>query len=401
MNSGSAGGLPRRLLFASVFFCFAATINTQTFGLLLVRVAHDTGFSVAAMGGLRTLENVATIVVALLVAPLVDRFPRRIPLSIGFACAVLADVLIASNPSSWIAVAGYLLLNGTAVMLAISSALAIPGEFLSGSALNRAMGFMIAGFALSDILFLPVAGRVADRFGWRFSFLFSGALLCVALLAALLLAPRQRRGGRWAQTTEPASGYRQFLQNRLLLVMLASALTRFAQYGGMTTFLSAVLVARFGLSISTIGLIFALVGVTSFAGSASSGFMLHERAVRRALVEGGIAVAVLTTLALVLHPGVVLTITLVVMVMFGLGLQENASTVTVLALSPERPAAAMSLNELSAAAGALTGIGFGSIGYDVGGVRGMGVVLTCLALLGAASARRALSHLDAPPIARP
>ncbi len=383
-------GLPGRLLAACVFFSFAATINTQTFGLLLVRVADSTGLSVAAVGGMRTLENAASIAVALLLAPVVDRYPRRWPLAAGLSLGVVAALILWAMPTT-LGVAAYLLCNGAAVMLAISTTFAIPPDFTRGRALSRATGFLIAGFALSEIVFLPVAGRVADQFGWRSTFVLTSMVITTGLVVALMLAPNERVGSHTA-TLDLRSRYREFFANRQLLLMLGSALIRFAQYGAITVFLSAILVDRFGLSVTTIGLVFSIAGTASFTGSAVSGFLLHDQRIRLALVEGGLVVALMLLLALVFALPALPTIGLIVAAMFGLALQENASTLTVLDLSPQARGAAMSLNELSAAAGALSGIGLGSIGFEIAGARGVGTVLVALALMGAAGSWRVLQR---------
>ncbi|MGA7672866.1 MAG: MFS transporter [Nitrolancea sp.] len=377
------------LLVACVFFCLAATVNTQTFGLLLARVADTTGLSIAAMGGLRTLENVATIIVAIALAPHVDRYPRRLPLLVGFACGILGAITLWAFPST-LGAAAYFLLNGTAVMLIISTALAIPADFLTGRDLNRAMGFMIAGFALSEILFLPLAGQVAETYGWRASYLLTSTLLVIALLVALLVLPASNPVG--ADDTVSGGDYRRFVSNRRLLALLLSAMFRFAQYGAITTFLSTLLILRFGLRVSSIGGIFALVGIMSFSGSAMSGFVLHSGRFRLALIGGGTAVAVLTFTSVTLNPGLIATIVLILLVMYALALQENASTLAVLEMSREARGAATALNELSAASGALIGIGLGSVGLDLAGIRGLGITLTALGLLGALITRVALRN---------
>ena len=377
------------LLVACVFFCLAATVNTQTFGLLLARVAQSTGLSVAVMGGLRTLENVATIIVAVALAPHVDRYPRRLPLLAGFACGIAGAVTLWAFPTT-LGATVYFLLNGTAVMLTVSTALAIPADYLSGRELSRAMGFMIAGFALSEILFLPVAGQVAEIYGWRASFLLTSSLLFVALLVALMILPGSAPKDDEATRMPVGGDYRRFVRNRPLLMLLLSATLRFAQYGALTTFLSTMLILRFGLRVSTIGEIFAFVGIMSFSGSAMSGFVLHSGRFWLALVVGGMIVAALMFSSVTLNPGLIATVVLILVAMYTLALQENASTLAVLELSREARGAATALNELSAASGALIGIGLGSLGLELAGIRGLGITLTTLALLGALITRFAL-----------
>ncbi len=381
------------LLVACVFFCLTATVNTQTFGLLLAHVADSTGLSIAAMGGLRTLENVATVIVAILLAPHVDRYPRRLPLLVGFACGIAAAITLWAFPTP-LGAAAYFLLNGTAVMLTISTALAIPADFLSGRELNRAMGFMIAGFALSEVLFLPVAGQVAEAYGWRASYLLTAALLGAAFGVVLAVLPGSAPQTEQIHGGVSGSGYRRFARNRRLLLLLLSAMLRFAQYAAISTFLSTLLILRFGLRVSSIGEIFALVGIMSFGGSALSGFVLHSGRFWLTLVVGGAVVAFLTFASVALNPGLIATVVLILVVMCGLALQENASTLSVLEFSREARGAATALNELSAAAGALMGIGVGSIGLEIAGIRGLGITLSALGLLGALATRAALGRRD-------
>jgi len=344
---------------------------------------------VAVMGGLRTLENVATIIVAVALAPHVDRYPRRLPLLAGFACGIAGAVTLWAFPTT-LGATVYFLLNGTAVMLTVSTTLAIPADYLSGRELSRAMGFMIAGFALSEILFLPVAGQVAEIYGWRASFLLTSSLLFVALLVALMILPGSAPKDDEATRMPVGGDYRRFVRNRPLLMLLLSATLRFAQYGALTTFLSTMLILRFGLRVSTIGEIFAFVGIMSFSGSAMSGFVLHSGRFWLALVVGGMIVAALMFSSVTLNPGLIATVVLILVAMYTLALQENASTLAVLELSREARGAATALNELSAASGALIGIGLGSLGLELAGIRGLGITLTTLALLGALITRFAL-----------
>lgn len=69
--------MPRRILFTVCLLALASVSNTNSFGLVFARVAEGLDIDVASLGGLRTIENGASIVAALIVAPLIDRFPRK------------------------------------------------------------------------------------------------------------------------------------------------------------------------------------------------------------------------------------------------------------------------------------------------------------------------------------
>jgi len=385
------------LLAAFLFFSFTATINTQTFGLLLERAAQGLDVSVATLGGLRTLENLASIVVAFAVAPIMDRYPRKVPLIAGFVLAGLAALILTLDHTVRGAVL-YFIFNGAAVMLAVSIVLTAPGDLLSGRALSRMMGLMIGAFAFTPIFFLPIAGIVSDWAGWRAGFILTTCLALVAVGIALRFVPNFGQGS--GSSEGYLSRYRSLLDNHELLLMLCASLARFALFNALFTFLSASLIERYDLSVSLIGLVFSAVGLMLFTGSTTSGFLLQRLGSGRALVEGGALLTVGFGLAFVADPGVVATVCLVLALVFVLGVQENAATLIVLKLGASARGAAMSWNELSAATGSMVGIGLASLGLSLAGVTGFGLVMVGLAAAGTIGIRLVLRRAG-PILATP
>jgi predicted MFS family arabinose efflux permease len=370
--------MPRHIVFAACLLAIASISNTNSFGLVFARAADGLGLEVAALGGLRTLENAAAIAAALIVAPLVDRIPRKWLLLSGYGQATAAVVLLVLLDS----VAGvvlYFVLNGAAMMQIFAALMAMPSDFVGGRQLNRLMGLIIGFIAFTSILVAPVVGNVAEARGWQAGMLVSASVTLFAFLLTLLVIPRYRVAPASPVSDGFIQRYRAILKRRHLLVMLGSNLLRFALLATMMTFLSTILIRRYDLTLGAIGLVFAGVGITFFFASVLSGIVLHRVRTWRVLVWGGVLATALLAVMLILRIPIELMIASVIAFIGIVAAQENTGTIAALRLAGDARGAAMSWNELAAGVGALIGIGLGSIGLALGGISGLGVTLTAVA----------------------
>jgi MFS transporter, DHA1 family, multidrug resistance protein len=385
--------MPRQVMFAACILAVAATSNTNSFGLVLARVAEGLGLSPAALGGLRTLENASSIIVAILVAPLIDRFPRKYVMLLGYGAATSASLTLVFANSAPGAVV-YFLLNGASIMLILGALTAMPSDFVSGRTLSRIMGLIIGCVAFTSIIIAPIVGNVSDRFSWEAGMLVSACVTGIAFLVTLLIVPSYRVESTTSSDGGILQRYRFIFSQTPLLLMLGNNLFRFAQMGAMMTFTSTILITRFDLSLGRIGMIFAAIGVMFFVSAAGCGMFLHVLKSRRVLIWGNLIVAGLIMGVLVLEAPLVLTIAGIILIIGMVAGQVNTGTIAVLRVSPWARGAAMSWNELAAASGSLTGIGLGSIGLAVAGVTGFGVILFLIAVSGSLASWIALTRAE-------
>ena len=381
--------MPRQILIAACILAVAATSNTNSFGLLLARAAEGLGLSVAALGGLRTLENAVSIVVAILVAPQIDRFPRKHVMLLGYGAATIASLTLVLT-SSTTGAALYFMLNGASIMLILGSLTAMPSDYVTGRGLNRVMGLIIGCVAFTSILIAPIVGNVSEQVSWEAGMLVSSSVTAIAFMVVLLIVPTYRLDAPSGPAVGLLQRYRVVFGQTPLLLMLGNNLFRFAQMGGMMTFTSTILILRFDMSLGRIGLVFAAIGVVFFTFSAGCGMYLHLLKTRRVLVWGSLINAALMSAVLIANAPLWLTLPGIILIIGLVAAQINTGTIAVLRVSPWARGAAMSWNELAAATGSLAGIGLGSIGLAVAGVTGLGIVLGVVAVLGAIVARVAL-----------
>ncbi len=372
--------MPRSLLLVVCLLALASVSNTNSFGVVFVPAAEGIGLDVAALGGLRTIENLSSIIAALIVAPLIDRFPRKWILLSGFGCGLVGVViLIALNnvPGTII----FFVLNGAAMMQIFGSLLAIPSDYIGGRQLNRLMGLIIGSIAFASILVAPAVGNVAERLGWQAGMMVAAGVTLVAFLLSALVVPNYRLPKSADSDLGFIQRYKAILGRKPLLIMLASNLLRFAQLAAILTFLSTVMIQRYDLSLGVIGFIMSGVGVMFFLSSVLSGVLLHWLKTFRILVWGGVIAVILLALMLINELPLVLMIPAVFVFQIVIAAQESTGTIAVIRLAGHSRGAAMSWNELAGGTGALVGIGSGSIGLALGGVTGLGIALTSVAFL--------------------
>jgi predicted MFS family arabinose efflux permease len=385
--------MPRPLLVTVCILALASVSNTNSFGLVLARAAEGLGVDVAVLGGLRTIENASSIVAALIVAPIIDRVPRKWLLLSGYGMTTIGVLLLVTLDNVYGTVL-FFALNGAAMMQIFGALMAMPGDYVRGRDLNRLMGLIIGCIAFTNVLVAPVVGNVAESYGWHAGMLVSSLVTGGALLLTGLVVPAYRLSPPDGHGTGLLQRYRMLIDRKPLLVMLGSNLLRFAQLSAILTYLSTVLIFRYDLSLGLIGLIFSGVGIAFFLSSLGSGLILHWLRTFRILVWGGCAAVVLLGVMLIVELPLSVMVPLIFVFIVVVAAQENTGTIAALRLAGHARGAAMSLNELGAGIGALIGVGAGSIGLAVGGVSGLGIVITTVAVFATAVSFIALWFAD-------
>lgn len=373
----SGARLTVSILLVLVAVGMAATTNAQVFALLLAPTAEDFGISVARLGGLRTIEEVVAIITGILLAPFIDRLDRKRLLLAGLGLMAFAAAIASLSSSPWHLI-GFFVVDGVSKILMFSTLLAMPGDLASGQRLDRALGIIIGSFALSGFTVVPLAGLVSSQYSWREGYLVPVATASVTVLLVSALIPSTRPGGRAHAT--PFRHLTLIVKLPGLTPALISAMLRFTMFGSVLTFSGAFLIDHHGTSVGRAGLYFSMGAATFLAASVASGFLLRVVGISRALVLGGVVASTFVFIAFasdipLRYAGGALLATVTI-----LAVHENASTGLLLRLSRGHRGAAMSLNELCAAAGSLLGIGLGAITLRQFDYAGIGALLVVVGL---------------------
>lgn len=262
------------LRYAGVFVLLFL-FGTETFLVspLLPTIAGDIGVSEAAAASSVTAYVLVYAVCAPFLGLLSDRIGRRQTLLAGTALFIVSNAAAALSTG----LAPLVLSRAVAGLAAAAAGPAIwahIAETAPDRFRGRALGLGMALFSCGQVVGVPLGSALAGIAGWRSAFV----ALAIGTAAALPLLLRQV-----AATPRPAvaigavkavvAGWTNPALRKALLVNTVFHAANLGAY----TFLGALLVHRFDLTVAELGLVGILVGVGSVTGSLAAG-RLGDRA---------------------------------------------------------------------------------------------------------------------------
>jgi predicted MFS family arabinose efflux permease len=161
-------------------------------------------------------------------------------------------------------------------------------------------------------------------------------------------------------------------------------------FASVLTYAGAFLIDVHDVSVARAGIYFSLGALAFLLASVTSGRAIARIGPRHTLLTGGLLTAGLVGTALASGARLVVVGLCLLAAIWLMGLIENASTGLLLRLAPDDRGAAMSLNELMAAAGSLLGIGVGAAALRLSGYAGVGGLLLVAGVAAALATHAAL-----------
>ncbi|PBC76883.1 DHA1 family inner membrane transport protein [Streptomyces sp. TLI_235] len=263
-----------RLRYAGVFLLLFL-FGTETFLVspLLPTIADSIRVSEAAAASSVTAYVLVYAVFAPFLGLLSDRFGRRRTLIAGTLLFVLSNAAAALSTGRTLLVVSRAV-AGLAAAAAGPAIWAHIAETAPDAVRGRALGLGMALFSAGQVIGVPLGGFLTGLAGWRSAFW----ALAVGTAAAVPLLLRQAGGS--AVQGQAGGALRAVLAGwadpALRRALLVNTVFHAANLGAYT-FLGAVLVQRFDLSVEALGLVGVLVGAGSVVGSLLGG-RLGDRA---------------------------------------------------------------------------------------------------------------------------
>ncbi len=257
-------------------------------GLPLVPTyAEDLGASTAMVGiivGIYSITNLPGNVVA---GYFLDRFGRRIPITMGLALTALALAGYAFAGNEWwlLAVRG---LHGIAAAVLTPGAFAMLGDSTQHSARARRMGRSAGGIAVAAVVGPLTAGVLADRIGYEPVFLIAAALMVITAVVYVLGSrgvdePRPEPAAQEAAPTQ--RGDRPDVRALLVASIVAVALT--IGIGSLAAYLP-LHVEQLGETARVSGAAFTVYALMALIMMVGAIGIFGDRFNRLAIVSGGL-----------------------------------------------------------------------------------------------------------------
>ena len=345
---------------------------------LVPQISADFGASVPATGWIITAYALGVVVGAPLLTVVGSRIERKKMLLILMALFVLGHIfsVVAGNLNILI-LARFLaaLPHG-----AFFGAGAVVGAAIAGPG-NRAkaIGAMMAGLTLANMLGVPFSTRIGQLLGWRAMFVVVGVLGLITLVAIWRMVP--------AHAVAPGRSARselRTLRNGPLWIGLIGGGIGFGGLFAVYTYVAPLVMEVGGMGEATVPLIMGLFGLGMTVGVVIGGRMADHGVMRTVFISMAATIATLVLLGLTGTNSIAL-----VACLFGLGVVSQIVGIALQArlmdLSPLAPALGAALSHAALNLGNAEGAFFGGLVIDAGwgylGTAWIGAILTATGLI--------------------
>ncbi len=262
------------LVIANLFLLlFLGVADNQMIAALLPVLGSSLRKSVEVAGLLVVVYSLAAAVAAFFSGTLSDYYGRRQFLRVGATVFVLASWL-ASHSKTFSALMLARALTGLAAGTISTCSIAFAGDWFAYKIRGRAIGLLSSAYFAAPIIGVPVAGQIADRFGWRRVFLLFAALAFVVACVSLALPKEQANpqpSSEKYRTTFRA--YRSFFERRDIMAALGIAFLVSAGLVGFITYIGQWLNDHFAVPTGGITVAFMVGGLASVVGAPLGGIL--------------------------------------------------------------------------------------------------------------------------------
>lgn len=289
---------------ASLFMLlFLGVADNQMIAALLPSLVHSMNISVGAAGLLVTVYSLSAALAAFISGSLSDHYGRRKFLLAGVLVFALASWL-SSQSQNYEELILARALTGLAAGTISTCSIAFAGDWFPYAIRGRAIGLISTAYFAAPILGVPLASQIADRYGWRHTFLFFG-LLAVVVAGASLGLPNEEldlhRSSEKLRATVHA--FRSFLARRDTVAAVVIAFLVSGGLVGFITYIGQWLNSHFDIPTRTIGWVFMLGGLVAVASAPLGGNLSDRLGKRPVSIASNIILAVSIACIPFLHWG--------------------------------------------------------------------------------------------------
>ena len=197
------GGWNGRSIYILVILTLVSTLNyfdRSVMSLVLPLIKREFGVSDTTLGVITSLI-VFYAIFGIPIAWAAERWSRRNVVAIGLFFWSLMTVVTGFAGSVWqLATCRFLMGVGEGCGLAPSQSML--GDVFSRARRPLALAILTTASSISLIFYSPIAGRIADSYGWRAAFLLAGApgLVLAVLFVLTVREPRRRAAAATSDT---------------------------------------------------------------------------------------------------------------------------------------------------------------------------------------------------------
>lgn len=272
------------VIFSLWLMVFAASSQVMIVAPILPRIGEDLGIGEELQGTLITGYAVSLACFALIMGPISDRWGRRRILMLGTGAMAVALVLH-SFATSYGALLGLRILAGASGGILTGSAVSYVGDYFEYERRGWANGWVMSGFAVGQVLGVPIGTVLADQLGFQAPFLmFAGAMAASFLLILTSLPqPDVERSTQPLNLKSVLGGYRDVLKVKTVSMGALAYLAMFFHVQTFVAFLPTWLEDVLHAEPRQVASLFLVGGIASVVFGPQAG-RLSDRVGRKPLI---------------------------------------------------------------------------------------------------------------------
>ncbi len=286
-----------RWLMVSVLCLGAVTtsLNIKLLSPLLPHIAREFSLSEAVAGQLAALTATSSGVIAILVTPLIDRYPRRLVIQIEAVLLSFATVIAILAPSFGVLALSRALAGiGGAIIFGMCLATAAD-LYADAAGRNRTVGIVSTAATVGTIIGLPLLTQIAALASWRVAI---GTMLPLAVLLFIgtFLLPDRAPELTGAVRQSWLGTYRVVFANRPTVLLLGMMTGLAAIWFAWFIYFGAFAHTAIGVSAGVLSALFLVGAAGELAGNNVAPALLTRLPIRPLLL-GTITVLALALIA--------------------------------------------------------------------------------------------------------
>lgn len=280
---------------------------------ILPEIAADLGITVSHAGLMITVFAIGMIVGTPLMAVITLKLPRRVTLSLSLLIYAVGHAIVALT-SSYPLILGARFLTALATGAFWAVAAVVGAQAAGPRAASRALGVVLGGGMLANVLGVPLGAFAGQALGWR------GPFWALAVLAAVGSVVVYRTVGD-DPGTAPAPSIRSELAAlkdvRVWLALAGCAIVCGSSLS-VYSYIAPLITENTGLASGAVPALLVVYGVGALAGSYFGGRFGAEHPYRVLFVSASMTFVVLGGLLLLSHSAVPTVILIALLGLFGM-----------------------------------------------------------------------------------
>lgn len=282
---------------------FLGVADNQLIAALLPVLGGSLNKTVEAAGLLVVAYSVTAALASFISGALSDHYGRRKFLLAGVIVFTLAS-WISSQTRTYEELMLARTLTGFAAGTISTCSIAFAGDWFDYRVRGKAIGLVSSAYFAAPIIGVPLAGLIADHYGWRRVFLFFAAFGSVVSCLSFLL-PREKVASLSPTRKLNATlhVFRSFLKRRDIVAALCVAFLVSAGLVGFITYIGQWLSDHFKIPTGGITLVFMAGGVASLVGAPLGGILADRWGKRVVSIGSNILLGLAVGLVPFLHWG--------------------------------------------------------------------------------------------------